>query len=139
MNIQDQIHEEKFNRYKQKGNNMEVIQNNKCNPADLIGVYVEPSVYVVREQLYPESRGYVRHEFDSLFEAEHFEKTGEKLSSLKAVLMERDCISSEDEDIQIREAREALAEYLAEGDNESAQNICEECFGLEPDYLIDLM
>jgi len=39
----------------------------------------------------------------------------------------------------IDEAREVLQEYLASNDQEAAYNICEEYFGLEPDYLTELM
>jgi hypothetical protein len=39
----------------------------------------------------------------------------------------------------IDEAQEALEDYLAEGDEASAYNVCEEFFGLEPDYLDELL
>lgn len=61
------------------------------------------------------------------------------MSELKKVLMERDGISSEEADRQITEAKEALQEYLEDGDTESAHDICQEFFGLEPDYLMDLL
>lgn len=61
------------------------------------------------------------------------------MSQLKKVLMELDGISSEEADREIAEAKEALQEYLADGDIESAHDICKEFFGLEPDYLMDLM
>lgn len=61
------------------------------------------------------------------------------MSELKKVLMGRDGISSEEADRQIAEAKEALQEYLEDGDIESAHDICQEFFGLEPDYLMDLM
>lgn len=62
-----------------------------------------------------------------------------EFSELKKVLIERDGITPEQADAQINEAREAMQEYLADEDHESAENICEEFFGLEPDYIIDLM
>ena len=53
--------------------------------------------------------------------------------------MRRDGITEEEVKTEIEEAREQLAEYLQEGDMESAGNICQECFGLEPDYIMELM
>lgn len=63
----------------------------------------------------------------------------ENFSDLKKVLIERDGITPEEADKQIEEAKEALQEYLAEDDLESAHDICQEFFGLEPDYLIELV
>lgn len=60
-------------------------------------------------------------------------------SELKKVIMERDGLTSEEADELINEAKEALQEYLAEGDTEAAEDICSEHFGLEPDYIFDLM
>lgn len=60
-------------------------------------------------------------------------------SELKKVIMQRDGLTSEEADEQIAEAKEALQEYLAEGDMEAADGVCQEYFGLEPDYLFDLM
>ena len=61
------------------------------------------------------------------------------MSSLKKVLMERDNLTAEQADEQIAEAREALNDYLESGDLSSAEDVCEEFFGLEPDYLMDLI
>lgn len=47
--------------------------------------------------------------------------------------------TSEEADEAIAVAKEQMQEYLDEGDQESAYNICEEHFGLEPDYIMDLM
>lgn len=58
---------------------------------------------------------------------------------LKQVLMKRDNLSASEADARIEEAKNALMEYLDEGDFTSADNVCEEFFGLEPDYLMDLM
>jgi hypothetical protein len=49
--------------------------------------------------------------------------------------MRRDNLTSTEADNLIAEAREALHTYLEADDQESAYNICEEFFGLEPDYL----
>jgi len=45
----------------------------------------------------------------------------------------------EDATDQIAEAREVMNDYVEEGDFESAENICQEYWGLEPDYIMDLM
>jgi len=61
------------------------------------------------------------------------------MTDLKSVLMLRDNISSLEADDLIEEAKDQLQNYLDDGDTESAHNICEEFFGLEPDYIFDLM
>jgi hypothetical protein len=59
--------------------------------------------------------------------------------SIKKTLMERDGMSAEDADELIAEAREQMQEYLMDGDILGAEDICQEYFGLEPDYLMELM
>lgn len=59
--------------------------------------------------------------------------------SIKQILMRRDSISEAEADDLIDEAREAFYHYLEEGDETSAENICAEYFGLEPDYLEELI
>ena len=61
------------------------------------------------------------------------------MSRIKKVLMQRDGMSSEEADNLIDEAKEALQNYLDEGDSFEAENVCEEFFGLEPDYLYELI
>jgi len=61
------------------------------------------------------------------------------MDSIKEVLMTRDGLSEVEAELEIAEARVQLDEYLAEGDMEGAENICEEFFGLEPDYIMELM
>lgn len=61
------------------------------------------------------------------------------MPTIKEMLMKRDGMSAEDADELIREAKAALREYVGEGDLESAHNVCEEFFGLEPDYLMELL
>ena len=39
----------------------------------------------------------------------------------------------------INDAQGQLSDYLAEGDLEGAEDICQEYFGLEPDYLMELL
>ena len=59
--------------------------------------------------------------------------------TLKQTIMEKDGISSKEADKQIKSAKEAIQEYLDYGDTESAHDVCMEFFGLEPDYLMDLI
>ena len=59
--------------------------------------------------------------------------------NLKQTIMKRDGLTSQEANTAINEARILLLQYLAEDDQESAENICEECFGLEPDYLMELI
>lgn len=61
------------------------------------------------------------------------------MDTIKQVLMRRDGMSSVEAQELISEARVQLMEYLDEGDLEGAENICEEFFGLEPDYLMELL
>lgn len=61
------------------------------------------------------------------------------MESIKKVIMKRDGISSSSADDLINEARMALDAYLTDNDQEAAENVCEEYFGLEPDYLIELL
>jgi len=57
------------------------------------------------------------------------------IETIKQIIMRRDCLTSNDADNIIEDARKALWDYLDDGDEESAYNICQEYFGLEPDYL----
>lgn len=61
------------------------------------------------------------------------------MKSIKEVLVERDNMSEKEADDLIREARGQMQRYLQQGDIDSAYHICEEYFGLEPDYLTQLM
>lgn len=57
--------------------------------------------------------------------------------SIKKVLMERDEMSAEEADAEIQACQEDLHKRLADG--EMPFDICAEWFGLEPDYLDELM
>jgi len=59
--------------------------------------------------------------------------------SIAKVLIERDGLTEEEAQERIEEAKELLHEYLEAGDFFGAEDICSECFGLEPDYLMELM
>ncbi len=58
--------------------------------------------------------------------------------SFKQVLMERDKMSEADADETVREAKEQLAELVESGDMSEAMDFMEN-YGLEPDYLEDIM
>ena len=62
-----------------------------------------------------------------------------QMSDLKSVLMKREEISSDEADDWIKAAREELFELVDQGETEEAENICEYHFGLEADYIMDLM
>ena len=53
--------------------------------------------------------------------------------------MDRDKLNKEEAEDLISEAKEALQEYLLQGNLNNAEDICAEYFGLEPDYLEELI
>jgi len=53
--------------------------------------------------------------------------------------MRRDGLSAGKADFLIKEAKLTLQEYLENGELEYAEDICQELFGLEPDYIFDLI
>lgn len=55
------------------------------------------------------------------------------MESIKEVIMRRDGMSPDDADELIQEAREAV------NDGEDPEEVLEEFFGLEPDYIFDLL
>lgn len=59
--------------------------------------------------------------------------------SIKQILIHQDGLTEAEANSLIEEAREALSTYIAKGDLENAENICEEYFNLEPDYLMELL
>ena len=59
------------------------------------------------------------------------------MSELVKVLMERDDLTREEAEEQVAECTREMHQRLAEG--EMPDDICEEYFGLEPDYLMDLL
>lgn len=61
------------------------------------------------------------------------------MESIKQILMRRDNMTELDADNLIQEAFEAFYDYLAAGDIEYAEAVCAEYFGLEPDYLDELI
>ena len=61
------------------------------------------------------------------------------MKSIKQTLMDRDGITADHADELIAEAREDLEQLLDDGDMENAYEICADHFGLEPDYLYELI
>ena len=59
------------------------------------------------------------------------------MTDLKKAIMKRDGLTSEEADALIEEAKNDMNERLANG--ELTYNICGEWFGLEPDYIMDLV
>lgn len=59
------------------------------------------------------------------------------MDSLVKTLMTRDGITQEEAERQVSEAQDDLFDRLGEG--EMPFDICEEHFGLGPDYLMDLI
>jgi hypothetical protein len=61
------------------------------------------------------------------------------MKSIKQILMERDGLSNAEAQEEINTAKEQLLEYLDNGELDLAENICQEFFNLEPDYIWELM
>jgi hypothetical protein len=59
------------------------------------------------------------------------------MKSIAQVLIERDGLTPEEAQEQVTAAKAELQDRLAEG--EMPFDLCEELFGLEPDYLDELM
>lgn len=60
------------------------------------------------------------------------------MKSIKEVLKTRDGLNDEEAEQRISEATRQMHNYLQQGDIDSAYHICEEYFGLEPDYVTQL-
>jgi hypothetical protein len=59
------------------------------------------------------------------------------MTNLKQTLIDRDGITEKEAETQIEDARKDLLERIE--NNEDAYDICQDLFGLEPDYLFDLL
>ena len=59
------------------------------------------------------------------------------MGQIKNILMTRDDMSEKEADDLIQEAKDDMNERLANG--EMPDDICSEWFGLEPDYLMELI
>lgn len=61
------------------------------------------------------------------------------MEGIKDILIRRDGMSPEAAEELIAEAKKSLQEYLSNGDFVGAEDVCAEFFGLEPDYVIELL
>ena len=61
------------------------------------------------------------------------------MNKIKKILMERDGMSSKTAQESIDIAINQLKLYLDDGDIGAAEYICEEFFGLEPDYIEEII
>jgi len=61
------------------------------------------------------------------------------MKKIKQILIERDGMDADEAQSLIDEAVEVLQEYIENGEMDSAYNICQDYFGLEPDYLDEIM
>ena len=59
------------------------------------------------------------------------------MESIKSILVRRDNLTEEEAEDLVEQAREKLQQRLSAG--EMPFDVCEEYFGLEPDYLEQLM
>ena len=61
------------------------------------------------------------------------------MESIKQILIRRDNMSPQAADDLIESAKEQLQEYLKNDELHYAEDICAEFFGLEPDYIYELL
>lgn len=61
------------------------------------------------------------------------------MKPLIEVLMDRDGMTKGEANDEITRVRDLLNQYLQNGEMCFAETICEDEFGLEPDYIMDLM
>lgn len=59
------------------------------------------------------------------------------MTELQAIIMERDGLTQQEAEEQIKQCKEDFLERIQNG--EMPHDILEEHFGLEPDYLFDLI
>lgn len=62
---------------------------------------------------------------------------GNQMETIQKVLMERDGLTAEEAEKSVQEGKEELLERLGDGD--MPFDFCEEMWGLEPDYLEQLI
>jgi len=59
--------------------------------------------------------------------------------SILDILIRKDAMTKTEAEDLIKEAREAFDEYLDSGDMDAAENICNEFFNLDPDFLVEFI
>ncbi len=58
---------------------------------------------------------------------------------IKEIIMKRDGLSEADADDAIASAKTDLQDMIEAGDTMEAMDVCQDHFGLEPDYIEELM
>jgi hypothetical protein len=61
------------------------------------------------------------------------------METIKQILMRRDGLDSRQADLTIQAAKAQLDDYLQDGNHAAAEEVCQEFFGLEPDYIDELL
>lgn len=61
------------------------------------------------------------------------------MTETEKILMRRDGLTKEEAHRRLEDARDVLEMYLEDDDYEDAYYVMEEEFGLEPDYLMDIL
>ena len=61
------------------------------------------------------------------------------METIKDILIRRDDMTPKDAHKLMLAAKKQLAAYLSDGDLDLAENICQEFFNLEPDYIYELL
>ena len=61
------------------------------------------------------------------------------MNEIVRILMERDGVSEQEACEAVEDAKEELQERLADSSMGDPYEICADCFGLEPDYIMDLI
>ena len=61
------------------------------------------------------------------------------MESIKQVLMRRDGLSEDEAQDAVDDARSELRFFIEQGDLAAAEDVCMDYFGLEPDYLDELL
>ena len=61
------------------------------------------------------------------------------MKRIKQVLMERDGMTEKEADSNIKQAKILMNEYIEDGNTGAASEVCQEMFGLEPDYIMELI
>ena len=61
------------------------------------------------------------------------------METIKDILIRRNDMTPKDAHKLILAAKKQLAAYLSYGDLDLAENICQEFFNLEPDYIYELL
>ena len=61
------------------------------------------------------------------------------METIKEILIRRDSMTESEADSLIEDAKEALNQHILKFEFYKAENICQFYFGLEPDYIFELL